>query len=231
VKTDGNLMQTGQNESYATPVKASANALITDAVQLALGGRHACYVNTSGVVYCWGANIGGALGNGSETASLYPVRAGALTGVSKVVAGPDVSCALVGSGADAGRVYCWGSSGYLTLGIGDPSQNTDGCINYCKTSPIRVRVDANTYLAGVVDIAAGYQTTCVLRNDKSLWCWGTSGGSYASLIQAPSGTPVTDVAAIGVSSGQPRVLLTDGTYWGIDGNQRTLLDVGCGLLD
>jgi alpha-tubulin suppressor-like RCC1 family protein len=228
----GNLAQTGASEPYATQVLRAAATPIDDAVQMAAGSRHACYLNDAGEVWCWGTNIGGPLGNGTDTASLYPVRAGSLTGVSKVAAGPDVSCALVSQGADAGRVFCWGSTGAGQVGIGPPASNTDGCINYCKLSPARVRTDASTYLEGVVDIATGYQTTCALRSDSSVWCWGTSGGVYATAMQAPAGTPVDDVAELAVHSGTPRVLLRDGTLWNLpSATTSQAVAVSCGLLD
>lgn len=230
VKTDGNLMQTGNNTSYATPIKLDAQTPVSNAVQVAGGSRHACYLTTDTQVYCWGANIGGPLGNATETASMYPVRAGVLTGVSKIVAGPDFSCALVSSGNDAGRVFCWGSSGAGQIGLGAPAANTDGCINYCKKSPSRVLVDASTYLEDVVDIAAGYQTTCALKSDHSIWCWGSSGGVYAAALEAPSGTPITNVAGVAVHSGTPRVLLTDGTLQQINGSTLAAINVNCGIL-
>jgi len=233
-KTDGNLMQTGKDEPYATPIKADATTPITNAISVAVGSRHACYLTQGKEVWCWGANIGGPLGNGSETWSAYPTRAGALSNVSKVVAGPDYTCALVDSGADAGRVFCWGHNNPGIIGIGAPSANTDGCINYCKTSPARVRTDLNTYLEGVVDIAAGYQTMCALKADRSLWCWGSGGGygNFAAAAQAPGTTPVTNVAALSVFGNEVRVVEPNGVYYRVDkGVALTALDVNCGLLN
>lgn len=233
-KTDGNLMQTGKDEPYATPIKSDAVTPVTNAVSVAVGSRHACYLSKAQEVWCWGANIGGPLGNGSETWSTYPTRAGAISSVTKVVAGPDYTCALVGAGADAGRVFCWGHNNPGIIGIGAPKDNTDGCINYCKTSPARVRTDLNTYLEGVTDIAAGYQTMCAVKSDRSVWCWGTGGGygTFAAAAQAPGTTPVSNVAALSVFGNEVRVLQPDGVYYRVDkGTALTALDVNCGLLN
>lgn len=229
----GDLAQTGKDEPYARHVKLDSDTFVTGAVELAVGYRHACYTNAKGEVYCWGTNIGGPLGNNSESDSRYPVRAGTLSGVSKLVAGTDFTCALLGSGADAGKTYCWGSATFGTLGIGTPSDNGDSCgSSYCKKTPTRVRSGAGAYLEDVVELAAGNQMACALRTDRSAWCWGGVNGNYAARLEAPPGSPLPEVGLLGVHGDEWRILLTDGTFYDIAINrQRTPITVNCGALD
>jgi hypothetical protein len=230
---NGDLAQTGKDEPYAQQVRLDSDTFVTGAVELAVGYRHACYTNAQGEVYCWGKNIGGPLGDGSENDSRYPVRAGTLSGVSKLVAGPDYTCAIGGSAADTGRVYCWGSASFGLLGIGTPTENGDVCgSSYCKRTPTRVRSGPSAFLDDVVELAAGQQTVCALRADRSAWCWGGVNGNYAVRLEAPPGTPLPEVGLLGVHGDEWRVLLTDGTFYDIAINrQPTPVTVNCGALD
>jgi alpha-tubulin suppressor-like RCC1 family protein len=232
---DGEIIPTGgasaQDEPYATQILSAAATPLAAITQVAVGRRHACALNEAGEVWCWGSNIGGALGNGTQTQSVYPVRSGSLSDVTEVIAGSDVSCALVGEGVDAGRVFCWGSTGSGQVGIGPPSMNTDGCINFCKVLPTRVRVSDSEYLEDVVDIAAGYLFNCAVKSDRSLWCWGdvTPQADYAAprVVQA---TPITDVAKLTIQSGSIRTLSLNGEYALIQGS-RAVATPNCGLLE
>jgi alpha-tubulin suppressor-like RCC1 family protein len=55
----------------AQPVQA-AGSVTFGAVRLA--SKFGCGIGSDGAVYCWGANTGGQLGDGTTTASLVPVR-------------------------------------------------------------------------------------------------------------------------------------------------------------
>jgi len=229
---NGDLAQTGSpNEPYARQIKSQKDVAVSDAVELAAGYRHACYTNVDGEVLCWGMNIGGPLGSGSEDSATYPVKAGTLTGVSKLVAGSDYTCALVGTGTEAGRVYCWGSNFGGELGIGPPADNTDaGCL--CKRAPMRVRTGPAAYLTDVVDLVAGDQTSCALTSDSSMWCWGAGSGNYAVRLEAPAGVSLPDVGLVTIQSNEPRLLFTDGTYASIRVNQeRTSITINCAPLE
>lgn len=86
------------------------------------------YLHTCGVLepeggYCWGSNMGGALGDGSGQSTPTPVPVAGGQGLDEVVAGTYMSCGMESMG---GR-YCWGSndSGQLGIGtVGGPDQPT-----------------------------------------------------------------------------------------------------------
>lgn len=220
-----------KDEPYAKPIQSSQGVLVTDAVEVAVGNRHACYRDTGGGVHCWGLNIGGCLGNGTQNTQNYPVQPiGLASGVSKVVAGPDVTCALIGTGTDAGRVRCFGSTGAGAVGIGPPSADTDGCINYCKTAPARVRVDAVNYLEGIVDIVGGYQTNCGLKSDGTLWCWGALTGTDYAVEVMPQAVSLPLVSDFTLYRDDLTFIAEDGSY-NVATSQLRAYPVNCAALD
>ncbi|MEZ4223272.1 MAG: hypothetical protein R3B13_20170 [Polyangiaceae bacterium] len=186
--TDGKLVDgTATASPYAQQLKDVSANPITGAEQVTVGTRHACYLK-AGKVYCWGANVGGALGQGNQTASAYPLEVTLPGAAQQVGAGPDLTCARVSD-----KIYCWGHNNGGAVGIGEPSANTDGCINFCKLTPRAVLTAVNTELTGATDLHVNYQTVCTTRTDGSLWCWGSGVGNMAAAFQL-SAQNVTQVA-------------------------------------
>ncbi len=102
-----------------------------------------CALTADGVVYCWGQNEMGALGNGTTTNSATPVgvlRIG--SGARGIAVGSDYGCAIT----SAGGVRCWGRNYYGQLG--DGSQES-------RTVPVDV-----VGLSGAVAITAGSSHSC-----------------------------------------------------------------------
>jgi Regulator of chromosome condensation (RCC1) repeat/PASTA domain len=114
------------------------------------GVRHSCAVTSSGGATCWGANYGGALGDGTSDRHGSPVAVlGLSSGVMAVSAGSDNSCALLATGG----VKCWGTRYALTPG------------------------DVPRLSSGVTAISAGQGTVaCALTNSGSVKCWGRHWG-------------------------------------------------------
>lgn len=150
-------------------------------VDVAVGYAHACAVTESGAVWCWGE----ATGTGSDatppgcTGSCFPraVRvedaSGALQNVDRVVAGRDVSCALL----DGDEVRCWGEP----MRVGGPAIAG-------SRHAVVVEVGGGAHLTGVREIRGGGLHTCAVRSDGHLSCWGNgesgqlgTGGTSSSL--------------------------------------------------
>ena len=74
------------------------------ASRLTAGAGHTCAVDRHGAASCWGSNVDGQLGDGTETAALVPRSVPGLSGVRQIAAGSYHSCALAADGA----VSCWG---------------------------------------------------------------------------------------------------------------------------
>ncbi len=171
---------------FATSILAAAGAPLTGVKAVSLGTRHACVIRdglTSDEVWCWGSNIGGALGLGDQTQRPYPTQVNVPGPAEQLGAGADATCARV-----ADSVYCWGSNNSGQVGIGDRTAagNHDGCINFCKLTPTQVIDSTDAPLNSVVSLGMGYLGVCALRADRSLWCWGRSTNTAQSERAIPA---------------------------------------------
>lgn len=134
------------------PVKVDRLARATS---VTAGETHSCALE-DGKVWCWGNNAHGELGDGTFVQRDTPVLA--LDGATKVVAGINHTCAIVGA---AGHVSCWGRNDLGQLGDGSTAN---------RATPSEV--------AGVSNIVAlnlGRAATCALRADGVSVCWSYKG--------------------------------------------------------
>jgi alpha-tubulin suppressor-like RCC1 family protein len=97
----------------AVPVTLTS---IAGAVAVAAGRDHTCVVLGGGSVQCWGANLLGQLGSGSESAysTSTPLTVVDISDAVRVAVGVNHTCVLLGSGA----VRCWGANVDGELGDG-----------------------------------------------------------------------------------------------------------------
>jgi alpha-tubulin suppressor-like RCC1 family protein len=152
-------------------VKDDGNPI--SALQVALGGSHACAVADDKRVLCWGANSQGELSTGdfSDVDVPRPFAAPALltkeprvelTGVAQVALGDGFTCALLETSR---KVVCWGLNDVGQLGRLLPGDQGASAL------PGFVVDSVGAPIAGVTAIAAKDGHTCALQGDKVL-CWG-----------------------------------------------------------
>lgn len=91
--------------------------------------------------------------------------------LQKISAGPNHSCGITNSG----KLFCWGSDANGSLGNG--GSNTD------ESSPVPIDV-SNTYL----EISVNNFSTCGIRTDQTLWCWGANNNGMLGLGDTTSRT-------------------------------------------
>lgn len=149
-----------------------------------LGGRtlwadgwHSC-ANEGSVLYCWGQNSDGEIGDGTtrNANSRHPVMG--LSDVATVGLGELTSCACDRSG----QAWCWGRNVEGELGIGTASAN----------SKLPVQVPGVT---DCVQIGGGANHTCVLHGNGTVSCWGSN--ASGQLGQPASATPATCAESAG----------------------------------
>jgi alpha-tubulin suppressor-like RCC1 family protein len=167
---------------------------------------NACGVSTQNVAYCWGFNLGGALGNGSEASSPTPAQVAGNLSWRSVSAG-FTACGVT----TAGVAYCWGSNRLGTAGV-PPS--TQSCRNDapCSTTPVRVAGDLT-----FSRVESALTLTCGLIADGSVYCWGEQAGPARTTTHVPTLVPGDlRFASLHVRGG-PCALTADGaTYcWGV----------------
>ncbi|MBY3151317.1 hypothetical protein HFO56_02810 [Rhizobium laguerreae] len=171
------------------------------------GLNHVCGIR-KGEVWCWGAGAGGQLGNGANSNSNVPVRAGTISNAVVVAAGIDASYAVTSSG----ELYTWGSNSYGQLGTGNTTaRNTPGLV---------MSSGATYVIANRSNPAPGGGSACAVKNGEG-YCWGT--GTYGQLGTGSAANALTPTKLAGtIGSGivsmdmeyiQSYAVKSDGSLW------------------
>jgi len=182
----GNNGQTGDggNTANLAPDAVSRAGVLSGLTikSISSGDNHTCAIASDDLLYCWGYNATGQLGNSSTTQSLVPVavsRGGALAGktIKSVSSSANNTCAI----ASDDQVYCWGYNAGSQLGNGSTTQ---------ALAP--VAVSTLGVLAGktIKQMSSGGGTTCVVASDENIYCWGDNNvGQYGNNSVTASTTP------------------------------------------
>ncbi|TMQ11760.1 MAG: hypothetical protein E6J90_33785, partial [Deltaproteobacteria bacterium] len=207
---DGICARYAGGDVYCAPDPHQPMAKVPDvaALQLSVGGGHACAVTTDQHVKCWGMNGSGELGDGTRVMSTTAVTVAQLAGVRQVAAGVASTCVIT----DAGAVWCWGNDDKCQLGRG---------IDFPPSDPtLPLKVDDDHLIASSVTVAD--QFACALTTGGAVMCWGgnslgqlgdrSPGGSSDTPNRIPSLTGVTQLSAGG--SHACAVVAGGATCWG-----------------
>jgi len=169
-------------------------------------GWNTCAIDDT-VVFCWGANFVGQLGDGgvldTATPSIVP---GISSGATDIAVGEEHVCALIGGG-----VWCWGQGGWGQLGVDA----------IWRTAPVQT----SGMTTGVSDITAAQRSTCVVHDPgggREVWCWGVNnvgqlGDGTQMSRSSPAAVATIPVGADIVSAGTNTVCaaVADEIYcWG-----------------
>lgn len=123
-----------------------------------------CGLTQAGVAYCWGSDPGpyGILGNPAAGALPTVPVAGNLT-FRAIYSAYDWTCGVT----TGGQNYCWGHNSIDTFGPNLPNVNPE---------PVLAPFPAGQ---SFVARASGWQHTCAISPDDTVWCWGV--GSVGQL--------------------------------------------------
>jgi len=132
-------------------VPLSAQAV---AAKVSAGSNHSVVLRADGVVWTFGHNASGQLGDGTKINRSAPVQVNGLAQVVDVAAGDDHTVALKADGT----VWTWGSNSNGKLGNGTTAE---------RSSPLQVGG-----LSGVLGVAGGGRHTLAVKSDGTVWAWG-----------------------------------------------------------
>lgn len=178
-----------------------------DWLAVSAGGDRTCAIAPDGTLWCWGESTQGSSPE-YQASSTPTMLAMPSVNLSAVVLSSAHSCVI----SDAGILSCWGQ-GYL--GLGD---------TYERALP--------TALEGAwQQVALGWQSTCGVQMDDTLWCWGEN--DYGQL--GSEGTAITWPAQVGDAADWLQVTVGNnhscgirapGTLWCWGANYNAQLGLG-----
>lgn len=193
----------GSTSNSNTPVQVSSLNGIT---AIAAGGRnfyvssHSLALQDNGVLWAWGNNYRGQLGDGTNSDSPVPVQVSSLTSVTDLAAGGFHSLALLNDGS----VWAWG-------------HNFSGQLGNNTTTDSNIPVQVHN-LTNVTRIDAGVFYSLALLSDGTVWTWGD--GQYGQLgdgswTEKKVPVQVSLTGCINAASGgwHGLALKSDGTVW------------------
>ena len=162
---------------------------------VAAGSAHSLLLAADGVLWAWGRNDQGQVGDGSGVQRSSPVQVA--SGVAAIAAGGDSSFALMVDGS----LWAWGGNASGQLGDGTTSK---------RLNPIRIG-------DGIRSVASNGGSTFATKLDASRWAWGNNDfgqlgdGSKTSRL-VPT---MVNVSYAGVTNGECHgaAIDFDGSVW------------------
>jgi alpha-tubulin suppressor-like RCC1 family protein len=190
--------QLGDGNGVGSPTPVQVASLDTNVASVGAGAFHTCAVLKDRTLWCWGLNQDGQLGDGTTTSRLAPVPIG-LTAVKQAAPGSGSSCAV----KQDGTLWCWG-------------RNDDGQLGQGNRARSLVPLQVTALGAAVTQADVGVLHACALKQDGTLWCWGTGAlgnGTTESLLPVQVTALGTSVAAVSAGQFHTCARETDSTLW------------------
>ena len=153
------------------------NGVLEGIVKIASGMQHTCALRNNGLVYCWGENDRGQLGDLTTQDHPNAVMVRRKTGdplgsiIDIFTARGNHTCAI----DENLSLYCWGANGHGELGIGESG-------NF-KPYAVKVKLDKKVIKATaggsgqtpfeIIPLDIG-EHTCAITLSNELYCWGAN---------------------------------------------------------
>lgn len=179
----------------------------------AAGALHSFTLRGDSVLWAWGDNVFGQLGDGTTVDRALPVISGGMAGVKSVSGGDAHSLAA----RDDGKVFAWGNNGSGRLGDG-------------TTTNRFVPTEVPNFTA--LEVAAGASHSLALRSDGTVWAWGYNGngqigdGTMTQRLTPTQTNGLTGITAISTRSSTSFAVKGDGTLWGWGANPNAQIGDG-----
>ncbi len=152
------------------------------AVAVRAGNRFGCALKQDATLWCWGDNVDGRLGDGTNLDRPAPVLSAQGEKIDRFALGGGHVCVRKLDGS----LWCWGGNSDGQLGDGS---HTD------QANPVLVTALGNS----AEEIAAGVHQTCVKTTGGAVWCWGRNGDGQLGLGDTSDRLQPTAVTALGDS--------------------------------
>ncbi len=197
----------GGNKTFPTAVSTSGVLSGKNIVQMASGANWTTVLTADNLLFAWGGNTVGQIGNGTSTSpQQIPVAvdmSGVLSGktIISLACGDNFTLALDSDG----KVYGWGSNSQGQLGIGS--------VVTPQTSPVAVISSGALNGKVVTGISAGTNFAVACTSDGGIYTWGR-----ATTGRLGNGDTVTNVISPaqlgGVFTGKRVVAVSGGGAFG-----------------
>lgn len=217
LKADGTVWAFGKNDEGeigdGTTTQRNTAVQVTGLTGIVAiaAGRSSSYALQSdgaggGIVWAWGKNNFGQLGDGSTLPRLTPVRVTGVENVSAIAASGTGDSAFA-IGGD-GRIYGWGDNQSYQLGLGHTA-------NVATPVPLPVVTRARL-------LSAGTDKGVAVDAGAASWSWGAIpyalGVPQRSYAFVPQRADIYSALAISAAEGHLLVALADGTVRGFGSN-------------
>jgi alpha-tubulin suppressor-like RCC1 family protein len=165
----------GLNSAIAMSTVPTNVIGISNVIDIAAGAAHACAINSSGDVYCWGDNTYGQTSDLITHTVSAPIKVNGLPAkAASVATGYDNTCVILVTG----QGHCWGRDNYAYKnGVSDISYDF-----YNIPQPIVVTAQS------LASIELGRDHTCALGTNGAVMCWG-SGQYFQTSFNNSNATP------------------------------------------
>lgn len=195
----------GDGSFSDSPVPVPVSGGLTFA-SIAAGGSQTCGLTRDSTAYCWGYNHEGQLGIGSNEMKGVPTQVSGDLRFTHIALNWYHTCGITVTR----EAYCWGFDGYGQLGNGP--DNSSRMVPTAVANGVRF-----------IDISTGFDHTCAVSTDGTVYCWGASGGWQVSNLlegnyDVPINIHISGTTRVSAGDSHSCALSTAGTVvcWGND---------------
>lgn len=180
---------------------------LSKVIKVAGGYDYSMVLRDDGTVIAFGLNGRGQLGNGTLNSSSVPTTVSLNDSIVDIAVGWSSSYAISANG----DLWAWGSNRVGQLGTGAPVGNSE-----YSSLPVKVSIDS------VVMIRTENYSTLALRQDGTVWAWGSNAsGQLGNGTQNDENLPVRvqgldSIVEVGMASGVGLAIDVNGNVysWG-----------------